>query len=90
MRILLLAIITSFSSQAQYVKSNIDGDFEGWEGETIFKLMNGQIWQQSSYDYMYTYSFMPKVIIINTLTGYKMMVDGTSKTINVKLLKDKN
>ncbi|MDR0881742.1 MAG: hypothetical protein LBP55_04270, partial [Candidatus Adiutrix sp.] len=33
------------------IESQIDGTFEGWSGETVFKLTNGQIWQQSSYAY---------------------------------------
>ena len=28
------------------IETYIDGDFEGWEGETIWKMDNGQIWQQ--------------------------------------------
>jgi hypothetical protein len=31
------------------VESQIDGDFNGWEGETVVKLVNGQIWQQTEY-----------------------------------------
>jgi len=30
----------------------IDGAFDGWNGETIFKMMNGTIWQQAEYSYM--------------------------------------
>ena len=66
------------------IESKIDGDFNGWDGETIFKLMNGQIWQQSKYAYHYKYKFMPKVIIYKTESGYKMKVDGDSKTVDVK------
>ena len=32
--------------QGSVIESKIDGEFEGWEGDTIFKMMNGQIWQQ--------------------------------------------
>lgn len=27
------------------IETFIDGDFNGWEGNTIVKLQNGQIWQ---------------------------------------------
>ncbi|HHT9138744.1 MAG TPA: hypothetical protein ACFYEK_16055 [Candidatus Wunengus sp. YC60] len=50
---------TSLSSP-DVIESHIEGDFEGWEGETIFKLDNGQIWQQSSYDYTYHYAYHPE------------------------------
>ena len=66
------------------IESQIDGDFNGWDGETIFKLMNGQIWQQSKYSYHYHYKFMPKIIIYKTESGYKMKVDGDSETVDVK------
>jgi hypothetical protein len=69
------------------IESRIDGDFEGWDGDTIFKLINGQIWQQVSYDYTYHYAFMPKVLIFKTTGGYKMKVEGVHKTIYVERLK---
>ena len=69
------------------IKSQIDGDFKGWEGDTIIKLMNGQIWQQTEYYYYYYYSFMPKIIIYKTDYGYKMKVDGIDKSVGVTRLK---
>ena len=81
---LALAIITvSVNLNAQVIETQIDGEFEGWEGETIFKMMNGQIWQQSSYAYMYSYAYSPEVIIYKTSSGYVMKVDGVEETINV-------
>ena len=85
-KILFFALaIFAFSvhSNAQVIKTQIDGDFEGWEGETIFKMMNGQIWQQSSYAYMYHHAYSPEVIIYETSRGYMMKVDGVEETINV-------
>lgn len=67
--------------------SQIDGEFEGWEGETIFRLMNGQVWQQSSYDYMYHYAYMPEVEIYETKNGYIMKVEDVEETIDVVRLK---
>jgi len=69
------------------IESHIKGDFEGWEGETIFKLDNGQIWQQSSYDYTYHYAYHPEVVIYKTSGGYKMKVDGVDDAIYVRRLK---
>ena len=39
------------SKAASVIESQIDGEFHGWDGETIFKLTNGQIWQQAEYGY---------------------------------------
>lgn len=75
------------STTPSVIESQIDGDFEGWEGETIVKLINGQIWQQSEYYYHYTYAFMPKVLIFKSGVGYKMKVEGVEKVVGVKKLK---
>jgi|TARA_B100001964_G_scaffold242088_1_gene315991 hypothetical protein len=74
-------------TSAKVIESNIDGDFEGWEGETIVKLMNGQIWEQSEYYYTYHYSYMPKVLIYRSGGGYKMKVDGIEKSVGVIQIK---
>ena len=74
-------------SSSNIIESQINGDFEGWEGETIVKLMNGQIWQQSDYYYQYHYAFMPKVLIYKSYGSYKMKVDGISKAVGVRLLR---
>ena len=68
-------------------ESKIDGEFKGWDAETLFKLENGQIWQQVSYAYNYHYVFRPNVMIIKTDGGYRMKVDGVSSMILVKQLK---
>ena len=57
------------------IETQIDGDFEGWEGETIFKMMNGQIWQQSSYDYTYHYAYSPEVLIYEFNGSWIMRVE---------------
>ena len=69
------------------IESRIDGNFEGWDGDTMFKLTNGQIWQQASYDYTYHYAFMPKVLIYRTPNGYVMKVDGVQKSLKVRRLR---
>lgn len=66
------------------IESEIDGTFNGWTGETIFKLTNGQIWQQSSYAYTYHYAYRPKVVIYRTSTETKMTVEGVSDPVLVK------
>lgn len=87
MQIFEIASTQSSSSTAQVIESRIEGEFEGWEGDTIFRLTNGQIWQQSQYAYRYHYAYRPGVIIVKTNSGYKMTVDGVSGSIFVKRLK---
>jgi len=72
---------------AEVIESQIDGEFSGWEGETIFKLTNGQIWQQAAYAYTYSYKYRPKVLIFRIGGGYQMQVDGMDSRIRVTRLK---
>ena len=68
------------------IQSQIDGEFNGWEGDTVIKLTNGQVWQQSEYSYHYHYAYMPRVTITNE-GGYKMLVAGISTAVRVERLK---
>lgn len=71
----------------QVIETCIEDDFEGWEGETIFKLCNGQIWQQAEYAYMYRYAYRPDVMIYRTASGYRMKVEDVAETIGVERIK---
>jgi hypothetical protein len=76
------------ASGESVIESRIDGAFKGWTGETIYKLQNGQIWQQSSYHYNYHYAYSPSVMIYRDGSGYKMIVDGdVDEPISVRRLK---
>ena len=44
-------------------ESQIDGDWEGWNGENIIKLLDGSVWEQFEYHYSYSYSYSPDVKI---------------------------
>ena len=69
------------------IETRIDGDFEGWEGETVVRLMNGQVWQQTEFHFHYHYAFMPRVLIYRSGGGYKMKVDGVEKAVGVTRLR---
>src|SRR6266852_5773567 len=69
------------------IESTIAGDFNGWEGETIFKLDNGQIWQQAEYAYTYSYSYRPEVTIYQVRGGCRMKVQDEDETILVRRIK---
>ncbi len=68
-------------------ESRIAGVFEGWSGDTVFRLRNGQVWQQSSDSVARHHAEMPGVLIYRSGIGYKMKVDGVDQTISVKRLK---
>ena len=69
------------------IETNIDGEFEGWEGETIFKMRNGSIWQQASYAYTYHYAYAPEVLIYSKNGTTYMRVEGVDSEIQVKRIK---
>ena len=69
---------------AVVVESRIDGDFEGWDGDTIFELTNGQVWQQARYAYRFSYRFRPKVTIFRVGRWFEMEVEGVSSRIRVE------
>ena len=67
--------------------SKIDGEFTGVGGETILKLKNGTIWQQSHYKYFYKYAFNPSCIAYY-YNGWKINILG--KTVKVRKLSGNN
>ncbi|MES3035277.1 MAG: hypothetical protein V4813_14865 [Gemmatimonadota bacterium] len=78
----------SAPSTTSAIESRIDGSFSGWEGETIVKLANGQIWQQTEYHYHYHYAYAPSVIVYSTGAGsFKMRVEGIDKAVGVRRLR---
>lgn len=89
----LISSATTLSNPAKpattpdVIETQMEGTFEGWDGETIFKLSNGQIWQQASCAYTYHYAYRPKVLIVLSGSAYRMKVDGVESTILVKRLK---
>ncbi len=78
---------SSSSNDSGVIETRIDGDFEGFEGDTIFKLLNGQIWQQIDGRYKYAYKFSPRVILIVNGNIGKMSVEGVNYPISVTRIK---
>jgi len=71
--------------QNQYT-TQIDGEFTGYHEDAIFRLTNGQVWQQSKYKYNYYYAYRPRVCI-NEINGQHLMsVEGMSQSVEVKLI----
>lgn len=58
--------------------SQIDGDFEGWDGDRVYALTDGTKWKQLHYFYEYVYSYMPHVKVFEDRRGTWFQVDGCS------------
>lgn len=70
------------------IETQVDGSFNGWTGETVYKLRNGQIWQQASYHYHYHYAYAPDVTIYSTEAGCSIRVaDDDDEAVSVRRLK---
>ena len=74
-------------SNERVIESKIDGEFNGWEGGTIFKLRNGQIWQQIDGRYKYKYKYSPEVLLIPRGNHHEMRVEGMDATVRVVRLR---
>lgn len=67
------------------IESRIDGEFEGWAGDTTFTLRNSQVWEQASYAYWYHYAYSPEVVIYESSEGYKLrLADDDSHAVRVR------
>jgi hypothetical protein len=86
-RVALGATADSTGQTASVIETRVDGEFEGFDGSTIIKLMNGQIWEQIDARYRYRYRYSPKVIIIRDGSGYRMQVESIDEWVRVRRLK---
>ena len=83
----ILCVAAPSHAEGAYA-GQIDGDFHGWEGETVYKLMDGHVIQQASYHYHYHYAYSPKVIIYQGNAGLMIHVQGDSdQDVHIVVLK---
>jgi predicted Zn-dependent peptidase len=70
------------------IRTRIAGDFRGWDGKTIFKLENGQRWQQvDKEERFFPKQVSPEVEIApSKMGGWKMMLVKEGLWVRVKRL----
>lgn len=68
------------------ITSNLVGKFSGWDGQTTFKLRNGQVWVQSDKDKFYTKEIQNPVVVIEpAMFGtWRLRVEGFDEDCRVK------
>jgi len=67
------------------IESRYVGEFTGWTGKTIFKLENGQVWQQAESGRMSWKATNPMITIKRGFMGsYQLAVEGVNKKVRVK------
>lgn len=64
-------------------RSRMHGAFTGYHGGAVFRLANGQVWQQRRYRYEYRYAYRPEVRIYRQDGRHMMEVPIMSSPIEV-------
>ena len=77
----------SVYTEPHFIETYISDNFEGWTGNTIWKMDNGQVWQQAEYSYHYHYAYHPQVFIFPSNGEWFMRVEGDDGQIKVQRLK---
>lgn len=72
------------TSESVVVTTNIDGAFEGFDGDTLFTLSNGMYWVQDEYKYWYYYAYCPRVEILNLRGRPHIRVHGQRETVAIR------
>lgn len=66
-------------SETAGIKSRIAGEFQGWTGDTLFQLENGQVWRQRLPGRWVTRRSSPEVEIKKNMLGFwvlRVIEDG--------------
>lgn len=76
------------ADRSQEILSSVLQPFRGWSGNTVFKLENGQVWQQRRRgNYFYDGSDTRVSITKNFVGFHKMTVLESGKSVQVNRLK---
>ena len=77
------------NSEREVIQSSIIGEFNGWHGNTVFKLENGQVWKQIERTTFYVPKRTnPDITIKPKLMGsWSLFLDGYSRGVKVKRIK---
>jgi hypothetical protein len=72
-------------SEVDEIRSRYVGEFTGWDGKTVFRLENGQVWQQVRSGRLAWRADSPMVTIKRGFFGsYRLSVEGVNKQVYVK------
>lgn len=72
------------------ITSRIISDFDGWNGKTVFRLENGQVWIQKDVNSTLTWrgsSHPVATIRRKTFNSYLLKVEGANKSVRVTRVK---
>ncbi len=74
------------NSDRSTITSRIVGSFQGWDGQTVFTLENGMIWEQSDKDKFYVNAIENPVVTIEpgAFRTWRLSVEGYSSKCRVE------
>lgn len=76
------------AQKEEKVSARIIGRFEGWRGETVFELDNGQVWKQRLKGRHDANLESPEVLITrNWLGHYRMQIVASGRSVGVERIK---
>jgi len=81
--------MTEAPAPGKDIVAHLDGTFTGWGNNTVFKLDNGQVWQQVDDSTLNVGALKnPKVTISKGLiSAYYLSVEGVQDTVAVRRIK---
>ena len=86
-RLSAMPIAGGNGATANVIETNVDGDWNGWSGDTIVRLMNGQVWEQVGLALSLSLGLGNDVLIYERSGMHYMMVDGEDEAVMVRRLK---
>ena len=73
----------SESASGSAIESNVNGSWGGWQGDTIVKLINGQIWKQVGLHLSLSLGLGSEVLIYQKGSLHYMMIEGENEAVAV-------
>jgi len=74
------------SASPDHISTRIPGLFLGWDGSTVFRFENGQIWEQAEPGAFETHLENAQVVIKKLTFGYLLTIPGHSETVFIRRL----
>lgn len=67
------------------IVSRLVGEFDGWDGDTVFELENGMVWKQVETDHLSTKKLVNPVVTIKSgmFDSWRLSVEPYNKSIQV-------
>lgn len=77
------------AEDAKLIQSRITGEFNGWDGNTVFRLDNGMVWKQDEDDVFRARPAVHNPVVTikrGMLRGWRLQVEGYDEKVKVERL----